>query len=184
VRQSWFEHFREPRSIRGDVKNNTSPGTGTCRYPARIQFRRCDFAIPQIHRIVRRRLGFAEQQAAWLCSVPTIVLSETRGLSLFLVVRGGIGFLKRLRCTKHTHGLTGFWILALEPERQRNRQDIPRDEPGMNRLFADAQAACGFRYSASKRTPFFQTSNVMAAILRARVRRARCGFIPRATRVV
>jgi hypothetical protein len=28
--------------------------------------------------------------------VPTMVLSETRGLSLFLVVRGGIGFLERL----------------------------------------------------------------------------------------
>src|SRR5580704_15907907 len=35
-----------------------------------------------------------------------------------------------------------------------------------------AQAACGFKYSASKRTPFFQTSKVIAAILRASVRRA------------
>src|ERR1700692_3509780 len=30
------------------------------------------------------------------CAVPTMVLSEARGLSLFLVVRGGIGFLERL----------------------------------------------------------------------------------------
>jgi hypothetical protein len=30
----------------------------------------------------------------------------------------------------------------------------------------DAQAACGFSWSASKRTPFFHTSKVMAAILR------------------
>src|SRR5882724_995377 len=36
----------------------------------------------------------------------------------------------------------------------------------------DAQAACCFRCSASKRTPFFQTSKVIAAILRAKVRRA------------
>ena len=31
------------------------------------------------------------------CAGPTIVLSEARGLSLFLVIRGGIGFLERLR---------------------------------------------------------------------------------------
>jgi hypothetical protein len=43
------------------------------------------------------------------------------------------------------------------------------------------QAACCFRCSALKRTPFFQTSKVTAAILRARVRRAIGGFIPLAT---
>src|ERR1700693_53558 len=48
-------------------------------------------------------------------------------------------------------------------------------------LSTDAQAACGFRCSASKRTPFFQTIKVMAAILRARVRRAIAGFAPLAT---
>jgi len=36
----------------------------------------------------------------------------------------------------------------------------------------NAQAACTFRYSALKRAPFFQTSKVIAAILRANVRRA------------
>ena len=41
-----------------------------------------------------------------------------------------------------------------------------------------AQAACGFRYSASKGSPFFQTCKVMAAILRARVSLASSGFIP------
>src|SRR6266403_982679 len=44
-----------------------------------------------------------------------------------------------------------------------------------------AQAACCFRCSASKHTPFFQTSKVIAAILRAKVRRAIGGFIPLAT---
>ena len=48
----------------------------------------------------------------------------------------------------------------------------------------DAQAACCFRCSASKRTPFFQTNKVIAAILRARVRRAMDGFIPRATKAL
>jgi len=45
----------------------------------------------------------------------------------------------------------------------------------------NAYAACCFRCSASKRTPFFQTSKVVAPILRAKVRRAKCGFTPRAT---
>src|SRR5271168_3534812 len=41
----------------------------------------------------------------------------------------------------------------------------------MEGFSTDAQAACCFRCSASKRTPFFQTSKVIAAIFRASVRR-------------
>ena len=52
----------------------------------------------------------------------------------------------------------------------------------MDGLSTDAQAACCFRCWASKLTPFFQTNKVIAAILRARVRRAIGGFIPRATK--
>jgi len=37
---------------------------------------------------------------------------------------------------------------------------------------ANTQAACGFRYWASKRAPFFQTCKVIAAILRASVKDA------------
>src|ERR1022692_1670981 len=64
------------------------------------------------------------------CAVPTMVLSEARSLSLFLVVRGGIGFLERLgaRSTR----LTGFWILTLEPERLENQPVVIRDESGMD----------------------------------------------------
>ena len=108
-----------------------------------------------------------------------MVLSETGGLSLFLVVRGGIGFLERL--SARSTRLTGLWILTLEPERLENQPAIARNE-SRDGLSTDAQAACGFRYSASKRTPLFQTIKVMAAILRARVRRAIVGFIPRATK--
>src|ERR1700686_2948169 len=102
-----------------------------------------------------------------------MVLSEAFRLSLFLVVRGGIGFLERLgaRSTR----LTGFWILTLEPERLKNQPVIARNE-SWDGLSTGAQAACCFKYSASKRTPFFQTIKVMAAILRARVRRAIVGF--------
>jgi len=78
-------------------------------------------------------------------------------------------------------GLTGFWILTLEPERLKNQPAIARNE-SRDGLSPDAQAACCFRCSASKLTPFFQTIKVMAAILRARVSRAIVGFIPRASR--
>src|SRR6202171_57206 len=114
------------------------------------------------------------------CAVPTMVLSEAFRLSLFLVVRGGIGFIERLGA-RSTRSLTGFWILTLEPERLENQPAIARKE-SRDGLSTDAQAACCFRCSASKRTPFFQTIKVMAAILRAKVRRAMVGFIPLATK--
>ena len=42
----------------------------------------------------------------------------------------------------------------------------------------DTQAVCGFRYLASKLTPFFHTINTIVAIFLARVRRAISGLIP------
>src|SRR5208282_6789441 len=101
-----------------------------------------------------------------------MVLSETFRLSLFLVVRGGIRFHRETWCRRH-RSLTGFWILTLEPERRENQRPSPEMNPGMDST--DAQAACCFRCSASKQTPFFQTIKVMAAILRAKVRRAIAG---------
>src|SRR5580765_7076146 len=65
------------------------------------------------------------------CAVPTMVLSETFRLSLFLVVRGGIGFLERLGA-RSTRSLTALWILTLEPERLENQPVIIRDESGMD----------------------------------------------------
>src|ERR1700674_6104568 len=106
----------------------------------------------------------------------TMVLSETFRLSLFLLVRGGIGFLERLGAPS-SRSLTACWILTLEPERLENQPAIARNE-SRDGLSTDAQAACCFRCSASKRTPFFHTIRVIAAILRASVRRAIAGFIP------
>ena len=64
-----------------------------------------------------------------------------------------------------------------------NRQIAARNESSEEKSSHQiAQAACCFNYSASKRTPFFQTSKVMAAILRAKVRRAIGGFMPLAIR--
>ena len=83
---------------------------------------------------------------------------------------------------RSTQCLTNQLRLALEPECLENltatAREIPRD--GAEAL-RNTQAVCGFRYLASKRTPFFQTIKVMAAILRANVRRAISGRMPLAT---
>ena len=59
-----------------------------------------------------------------------MVLSEAFRLSLFLVIRGGIGFLERL-CALSTP-LRGLWILTLEPERLENQPAVIRDESGID----------------------------------------------------
>ena len=72
------------------------------------------------------------------------------------------------------------WILSLEPEHCKNRFGHHRGmKPGeITWVLFDAQAVCVFSCSASKRSSFFQSVKVMAAILRASVRRAISGFIP------
>src|SRR5664279_1444846 len=110
-----------------------------------------------------------------------MVLSEARGLRLFRVIRGGIGFTQRLgvRDTmstghRHTHPRTqaflrtGWSSSARSAERQRL-------------LCRNAQAACCFSFSASKLSPFFQSVSVIAAIFLASVRRAMAGFMPLAS---
>ena len=99
----------------------------------------------------------------------------------FWLSEGAYSFSRDSVC-KHPLRLTGLRILTLEPERLKNRKATPEMNPGMDGFSTDAQAACCFRCWASKRTPFFQTSKVIAAILRARVRRAIDGFIPLATK--
>src|SRR6202051_4185929 len=74
----------------------------------------------------RRSVPDADKQTG--CARPTMVLSEAFRLSLFLVIRGGIGFLERL--SARSTRLTGLWILALEPERLENYPAVIRDELG------------------------------------------------------
>src|SRR5580692_311710 len=111
-----------------------------------------------------------------------------KNVELHIFIRGGIGLTRRLGA-----GLP-------HPECLNERMDtLPRTrashEPigyhrGMKTLgdhlwvLFDAQAACVFSCSASKRSSFFQSVNVMAAILRASVRRAISGFIPLASKPV
>ena len=116
------------------------------------------------------------------CTVSTMVLSATRGLVLFRVIREGIGLTQRLRATG-TVCLQAIRMLTLEPERLKNqlattRKKITGDGGALHR---DAQAACDFSLSASKFSPFFHRVSVMAAILRASVRRAIVGLMPLAS---
>src|ERR1019366_6109624 len=62
------------------------------------------------------------------CRVPTMVLSEAHGLSLFRVIREGLGSSKRL-CVRGTQRLTYQCRLALEPERLQNRLTTTRKTP-------------------------------------------------------
>src|SRR5450631_1403027 len=108
-----------------------------------------------------------------------MVLSEARGLSLFLVIRGGIGITQRLGATgtvsstgvSHTHPRTRA---SQEPTGHHQRESPEMERP----LTRDAQAACRCNCLASKLAPFFQMVKVIAAIFRARVRRAMVGRIP------
>jgi len=67
------------------------------------------------------------------CQVPTMVLSEARGLWLFRVIREGLGSAERLGA-RGTQRLTSQWRLALEPERLKNSTDHrPENFQGMGR---------------------------------------------------
>ena len=101
---------------------------------------------------------------------------------LFRVIREGIGLTQRLSATG-TVRLQAIRMLTLEPERLKNQLATTRQRLlEMEGLFTrDAQAACDFSLSASKFSPFFHRVSVMAAILRASVRRAIVGLIPLAS---
>src|SRR5215831_5402586 len=97
-------------------------------------------------------------------------------------MRGGIECIWRLGVDSTRSGLTHRLILSLDPKRRRNRLANHQVRYLVKCLGSvDAQAACDFRCSASKLPPFFQSANVMAAILRASVKRAISGFIPLAS---
>jgi len=79
------------------------------------------------------------------------------------------------RC-RSTQGRTIYLILPSNRASQEPNRPPPR---GWNQLSTrDAQAACRCNSLASKHTPFFQIVKVIAAIFRARVRRAIAGLLP------
>ena len=137
------------------------------------------FLYQRFSSLLRNEAGqFRNQQSSTWSNVATMVLSGTRGPSLFLVVREGLGSRGRL-AARSTQGLTNQLRLALEPECPENltatAREIPRDGADSIR---DTQAVCGFRCWASKHAPLFHTINTMVAIFLAKVSRAISGRMP------
>jgi hypothetical protein len=97
-----------------------------------------------------------------------MVLSGTRGLSLFLVIREGLGSDVRLG-VRDTPGLTNQLRLSLEPEGLENLPATATEDPwdGAGAL-RNTQAVCGFRCWASKLTPLFHTIRTILAIFLAK----------------
>jgi hypothetical protein len=110
-----------------------------------------------------------------------MVLSETRSLQLCWIMRGGIGYTGRLGAEAHkiAYLLSGY-SPSIRASHEETRLPPPRMIPKgwTGLLVRDAQAACGFNCLASKCAPFFHRIRVIAAIFRAKVRRAIAGFMP------
>ena len=131
----------------------------------------------------RRRPGVSETSKRVGCGFANHgPIGDSWPIAFFGYPRGHRVFIET-RCRRHTRPTLAMDTLP----RNRASQEPDRSPPGMilgwiDPLPGDAQAACSFRCSASKRTPFFQTVKVIAAILRAKVRRASEGFIPLASK--
>ena len=108
-----------------------------------------------------------------------MVLSETRGLQLSSVIRGGIGWEWRLGTSSRPN-----FPMDTRPRTERLKKNPTGHRQGRiakgwsGLLVRNAQAACGFSCLASKCAPFFQMVRVIAAIFRAKVRRAIAGSMP------
>ncbi len=110
-------------------------------------------------------------------NVPTMVLSETRSLWLYWVVRGGIRYGVRLSAKRMVYPFEGY-----SPSKPRAPHPPGLRGPCFHHVsVAGAYAVCGFRCLALNAFPFFQIDRVSAAILRARVSRAMGGCMPLAS---
>jgi hypothetical protein len=103
-------------------------------------------------------------------------ISDSRPIAFFGCPRG-----HRVNYETST-GDAYLWVgySPLNPRvRESTGQQQGRD-PGVSigSALLTAQADCRFNCPGSKRTPFFQTVNTIAAILRAKLSRAIAGFIP------
>lgn len=154
-------------------------GKWSC-HPAPVMERDAvSFPSPQIHRaFVTTPISSQRRQAERLCRANHGSIGDFSPIAFSGCPRGH-RVSRKTQCLKHTPN----GIMDTHPRTRASGEPTGHYPRGIrDGLSTDAQAACCFRYSASKRTPFFQTIKVMAAILRARVRRAIVGFIPRATR--
>src|SRR5260370_7198599 len=97
-----------------------------------------------------------------------MILCEARGLQLFSVIRGGIGLSRRLGAgLQHTECLNER--MDTLPRTGASQEPIGYHR-GMKTweitwVLFDAQAACVFSCSTSKRSSFFQSFKLMPPIL-------------------
>ena len=136
------------------------------------------FAFQQIHGDVESTADLSGRSKQSGCRCQPWFYLRLAAYSFFWLSEGAYGY-SRDSVRIAPFRLTPFGMLTLEPERRKITTIA--ESIGDSKVLHSAQAACCFRNSASKHTPFFQTSRVMAAIFRASVRRAIEGFVPRAT---
>jgi hypothetical protein len=116
------------------------------------------------------------------CTVSTMGLSEARGLVLFRVILRGHRGYTETGCYRHRVVYRALSYSPPNPSVSRTDWPHQKRSPGMEGFFTrDAQAACDFSFWASKFSPFFHRVSVIAAILRASVRRAMVGLMPLAS---
>jgi len=153
--------FRHPAPIR----SCTNPGAAG----------RADLAGGmQSHKLMRSSLGL-------IASSNSVLANCQPWFYLRLVAYGFVGLSEGAYGGHETsplerRGLSRRKILTLEPERS-----VPANRAYDDLAFRQArraQAACDSRCSASNDSPFFQIFRAMAAILRAKVKRAISGRIP------
>jgi hypothetical protein len=119
-----------------DAGRVSGPGVGS----ALFHLSRCIFIIGSDG--ADRFLKLASTRG---CTVSTMVLSATRGLVLFRVVREGIGLTQRLSATG-TVRLQAFRMLTLEPERLKNQLATTRKRsPEMERALHPRRSS-GLRF--------------------------------------
>ena len=166
--------------MKGDVKKNTSATTGDrddiqpiLRWDAAV------FACLQIHSDLPATADFSGRSKQSGCKCQPWFYLRLAAYSFFWLSEGAYGYSRDLvlQAPIQPNAVMDAHPRTRAPGNHRRR----RNESATKKLSAGAQAACCFRYSASKRTPFFQTNKVIAAIFRASVSRAIDGFIPRAT---
>ena len=116
------------------------------------------FSVSGFHRMFSTKPVNSETHKQNGCQVPTMVLSEAHGLSLFRVIREGLGSSKRL-CARGAQRLTYQCRLALEPERLRNRPATAREifqgmkrTPEALKLFVVSDVGRRTRLLSSKRS--------------------------------
>ena len=187
-------------SIKGDVKENTSPSTGGrgnflgvqplsatrdawlwCRAP-----RTWVLVFFHLGRFIfwsRRRQPVSETwQALRLYGVNHGSICDSGPIAFSGCPRGHRVYTET-GCQRHRVP-TG--VRYTHPRTRASQEPTghhQRDQRRWKGLFTrDAQAACGFSFSGSKPSPFFHRVRVMAAILRASVRRAIVGFMPLASK--